>query len=204
MAVLEAETNGHDRSMRFAARSEEYGMSDGDALFAAILTHPAEDTPRLAYADWLDEHGDPDRAAACFQLQIEAARLPDGDARRADLEVAARLLVVAHLDAWLGPLRTLATNWLFVRGFPERLTVLHEVFLDHADEILAAAPVQSVFFLQGEAPTGWPARGDAAVGPRAGVELLARRPERKGRRSADRIAAPGRHAVAKPGVEPDS
>jgi uncharacterized protein (TIGR02996 family) len=120
-------------------------MSDRDALFSAILAHPAEDTPRLAFADWLDEHSDSDRAA-CIRLQIEASRLPDGDARRAELEETARLLVVAHLDAWLGPLRTLATNWLFVRGFPERLTVLHEVFLDHADEILAAAPVRAVFF----------------------------------------------------------
>ena len=33
------------------------------ALEAAIVAHADEDTPRLAYADWLDEHGDPDRAA---------------------------------------------------------------------------------------------------------------------------------------------
>lgn len=30
-------------------------MSDGDALLRAILAHPEEDTPRLVYADWLDE-----------------------------------------------------------------------------------------------------------------------------------------------------
>jgi uncharacterized protein (TIGR02996 family) len=30
-------------------------MTDADALLAAILAHPDEDTPRLAYADWLDE-----------------------------------------------------------------------------------------------------------------------------------------------------
>jgi uncharacterized protein (TIGR02996 family) len=33
------------------------------ALEAAIVAHAEEDTPRLAYADWLDENGDPDRAA---------------------------------------------------------------------------------------------------------------------------------------------
>ncbi|HEY1188921.1 MAG TPA: TIGR02996 domain-containing protein [Gemmata sp.] len=31
-------------------------MSDQDALLDAIREHPDEDTPRLAYADWLDEH----------------------------------------------------------------------------------------------------------------------------------------------------
>src|SRR5262249_13015338 len=31
--------------------------SDGDALFRAICEQPWEDTPRLAYADWLEETG---------------------------------------------------------------------------------------------------------------------------------------------------
>src|SRR5438105_456929 len=36
-------------------------MSEADALLAAICAHPDEDTPRLAFADWLDEHGAPAR-----------------------------------------------------------------------------------------------------------------------------------------------
>ena len=36
-------------------------MSDRDALLAAILANPAEDTPRLVYADWLQENGEPAR-----------------------------------------------------------------------------------------------------------------------------------------------
>jgi uncharacterized protein (TIGR02996 family) len=31
-------------------------MSDGTALLRSILTDPADDAPRLVYADWLDEH----------------------------------------------------------------------------------------------------------------------------------------------------
>jgi uncharacterized protein (TIGR02996 family) len=37
-------------------------MTDGDHLYRAILANPADDTLRLAYADWLDENGDPARA----------------------------------------------------------------------------------------------------------------------------------------------
>lgn len=37
--------------------------SDHDALLRAICENPREDTPRLAFADWLEEHGRPDRAA---------------------------------------------------------------------------------------------------------------------------------------------
>jgi uncharacterized protein (TIGR02996 family) len=32
------------------------------ALLAAVLASPGDDTPRLVYADWLDEHGRPERA----------------------------------------------------------------------------------------------------------------------------------------------
>ena len=46
-------------------------MSDGDALLAAICAQPEEDVPRLAYADWLDETGDP--ANARYARYIRAA-----------------------------------------------------------------------------------------------------------------------------------
>lgn len=38
-------------------------MTDEDALLAAICAKPLEDTPRLAYADWLDEHAAPNEPA---------------------------------------------------------------------------------------------------------------------------------------------
>lgn len=43
-------------------------MTDQVALLEAIRAHPRENTPRLMYADWLDEHGtcDRDRATAEF------------------------------------------------------------------------------------------------------------------------------------------
>lgn len=50
-------------------------MNDGDALLAAIRAHPDEDTPRLAYADWLDETGSPARARF-VRRQIEQADGP--------------------------------------------------------------------------------------------------------------------------------
>jgi uncharacterized protein (TIGR02996 family) len=53
-------------------------MNDRDALYAAILAHPDEDTPRLAYADWLEEHGDADHAAF-IRKQIELSKVPEWD-----------------------------------------------------------------------------------------------------------------------------
>ena len=37
-------------------------MGDDDAFLRAIADAPGDDAPRLVYADWLDEHGQPDRA----------------------------------------------------------------------------------------------------------------------------------------------
>jgi uncharacterized protein (TIGR02996 family) len=46
------------------------------ALLDAIIADPADDTVRLAYADWLEEHDLPNRAAF-IRVQVEAARSPE-------------------------------------------------------------------------------------------------------------------------------
>lgn len=48
-------------------------MSDEPALLRAIREHPDDDTPRLIYADWLDEHGQPGRAEF-IRVQCELSR----------------------------------------------------------------------------------------------------------------------------------
>ncbi len=53
-------------------------MSDESALLKAIIAHAEEDTPRLAYADWLDENGDPDRAEF-IRVQCRLADMPPND-----------------------------------------------------------------------------------------------------------------------------
>lgn len=37
-------------------------MTDRDALYRAIIANPAEDTPRFVFADWLEEHDEPEHA----------------------------------------------------------------------------------------------------------------------------------------------
>src|SRR5262245_34845244 len=54
-------------------------LSDRDALLAAIRANPEDDTPRLMFADWLDEQGDAASVtrAEFIRLQCELARLDD-------------------------------------------------------------------------------------------------------------------------------
>jgi uncharacterized protein (TIGR02996 family) len=96
-------------------------MSDEKALLAAIWEHPYEDTPRLVYADWLQEQGgDANTARAEFiRIQCERARLDeDAPESGALLEREARLLE-AHLNLWLAPLPPAVRLYgPFERGFP--------------------------------------------------------------------------------------
>jgi uncharacterized protein (TIGR02996 family) len=46
---------------------------EAEALLDAIFDHPADDTPRLVYADWLQEHGQ-ESCARFIRLQCAAAR----------------------------------------------------------------------------------------------------------------------------------
>jgi uncharacterized protein (TIGR02996 family) len=73
------------------------------ALWAAIRAHPDDDTPRLVYADWLQEHGDEPRAEF-IRIQIELAQLGHdrrkGRKRRPIIEPREKALLAAHRYEW--------------------------------------------------------------------------------------------------------
>jgi uncharacterized protein (TIGR02996 family) len=87
-------------------------MTDASALLAAVRADPADDAPRLVYADWLDEHGQPERAEF-IRVQCELARRDDPALRRREAE-----LVAAHHDNLAGPLAAPHLRFRFERGFP--------------------------------------------------------------------------------------
>ena len=49
-------------------------MTTPEAFIADIIAHPDDDSVRLIYADWLEEHDEPDRAEF-IRVQIELAEL---------------------------------------------------------------------------------------------------------------------------------
>jgi uncharacterized protein (TIGR02996 family) len=82
------------------------------ALLAACRSAPADDTPRLILADWLDENADdagisPDDARARAELirvQVDLARPTYHTAHVAMLRAAEARLLTAHVPDWLGDL----------------------------------------------------------------------------------------------------
>jgi uncharacterized protein (TIGR02996 family) len=125
-------------------------VTPDDAFLAAIIESP-DDTPRLLYADWLDDHGQADRAAF-IRVQLALACLPDHDPRREELEARERALLRRHERAWLGPLRKGVKKWKFRRGFVEDIEVEAGDFLAHGAALLALAPVRRVELHRGWGP----------------------------------------------------
>jgi uncharacterized protein (TIGR02996 family) len=124
-------------------------MTERQALVKAMLADPDDDLPRLVFADWLDENGDPDRAAF-NRLQVEGMR-QTGDDRERLLTEAATILD-RHYDDWLGPVSRFV--WIndhresrieqlrrqpFRRGMLFRLAVREDEFIRPETQDLLAA-----------------------------------------------------------------
>jgi uncharacterized protein (TIGR02996 family) len=108
-------------------------MTDRDALLAAITANPDEDTPRLVYADWLQEHDEADRAEFIrVQCRLEHVSRRSAEGKqlaKREKELQAKLF--GHLDA-LG-----FAALTFRRGFVGTVTagLLH--FRDNAAALTA-------------------------------------------------------------------
>src|SRR5262245_45873464 len=77
-------------------------MPDREAFVAAIAASPADDLPRLVFADWLDEHGDPDRAEF-IRTQIRWHHATDKEEQQR-LNSRAAALCHDQWPRWFGPL----------------------------------------------------------------------------------------------------
>jgi uncharacterized protein (TIGR02996 family) len=96
-----------------------------DALLNAVLADPDADAPRLVLADYLDEHGNPDRAEF-IRVQCELAGLDEADPRRPGLEDREHELLEAHeIDWFVGWQHTggAIREWEWHRGFLRSATV---------------------------------------------------------------------------------
>jgi uncharacterized protein (TIGR02996 family) len=115
-------------------------MNQEQAFVQAICEDPDDDAVRLIYADWLDEHGQPERAEF-IRVQVELARLPRWHRRWQECLAHQRHLLVG--DATGLPVIEHLGWGQFGRGFVEGVwTTSVKAFLRHAETIFAAAPVR--------------------------------------------------------------
>src|SRR6266508_240747 len=147
----------------------ERAMSEEDALLAAIYANPDDDTPRLVYADWLDEHDQPERAEF-IRAQIRLNEIhqtiprqdegelllhyglsraagfwhcPGDSAERRELAYRCRCLRDAHEANWLAPLQDLLhSEWVWSRGFLETVEVNADKLSTSAKMLFRLHPIR--------------------------------------------------------------
>src|SRR5215218_8501544 len=114
-------------------------MNDHDALLNAIGEHPEEDTPRLMYADWLEENGQPERADF-VRTQVEVAKPGLSAAERLPLVRKNVYYLNNHVPEWKAELPQVdGITWGdFNRGLIEQVLVASdEPLVRHARTIFA-------------------------------------------------------------------
>ncbi len=120
-------------------------MSEREAFMRAICDNPDDDTPRLVFADWLQENGEEDRAEF-IRAQVRFGELlrfgiPDTQGFGSH----ARELWLRYGTQWRGDLPQIAgITWhdAFFRGFPERATVTTDALLVAHADILNQVPIR--------------------------------------------------------------
>jgi uncharacterized protein (TIGR02996 family) len=78
-------------------------MSQDNAFLETIRANPDDDTPRMVYADWLEEQGETDRAEF-VRLECQLARLPEAATEFAPLHQRLWVLRRKLDSAWVARL----------------------------------------------------------------------------------------------------
>lgn len=115
-------------------------------LIEAIRNQLDDDLARLAFADWLEETGQPERAEL-IRVQIQKHGLPEDDDHAVDLQARAESLQARHERDWLGVWADRLVRWRFERGFLDSVTMHPEVFLGYGEELFRQHPVREVRFV---------------------------------------------------------
>jgi uncharacterized protein (TIGR02996 family) len=121
-------------------------MTDREALLRAVCENPEDDLPRLVFADWLEDHDEPERARF-IRVQVEFAQLArEGRGANPELRRIDREIWRGHGQRWRAELpRIQGVEWFseFFRGFVERVDVASDSLLvERETDILFAAPIQ--------------------------------------------------------------
>jgi uncharacterized protein (TIGR02996 family) len=118
-------------------------MTPDDAFLQAIIESPDDDSPRLIYADYLEEHGQPERAEL-VRVQCELARCEPWTQSHRALAGRGASLLEAHADSWAGPLGLNPYPANFRRGFVERDAFAPSRFLALAPRVFERTPLRQV------------------------------------------------------------
>jgi uncharacterized protein (TIGR02996 family) len=119
-------------------------MNEELGLLKDIIENPDDDTPRLRYADWLEGHGQPERAEL-IRGQVALASMSLSDPRHDQLGRRNSQLLYQHGDAWAAPFTGPGVREVhFNRGFVEKIEATATAFARRGAAWAAATPLREV------------------------------------------------------------
>jgi uncharacterized protein (TIGR02996 family) len=160
-SALEAAQAGFQAAERLWDRAYLAGLTivtdereDGAlaGLYQRVVAAPLDDTPRLAYAEAVQD-ADPERTEFIW-MQIEQRRLRRdrvSDERQLEISLRSAYLKADRSAEWAREVRTLVAGYQFYRGFVEAVWLDAATFLARAAELYERAPVLQLY-LSGAAP----------------------------------------------------
>jgi uncharacterized protein (TIGR02996 family) len=118
----------------------------------AILADPDDDSPRLIFADWLEEHGDPERAEF-IRTQIELDSIPYLDVRQFCARLRLESIIEKNIERWNSDLPEwarkvceTARHQSYRRGMPSVIHCEARDWLNQGNELIDKYPIDQVKF----------------------------------------------------------
>lgn len=117
-------------------------MNSHEGILKEIIANPDDDAPRLVYADWLEEQGDPDRAEF-VRIQLQMAIHESWQPEHAKLESQIASLLTKHEESWKKELGVKA-HLYYRRGTIEQLTLTAKALCKIDTDIFKTTPIKRV------------------------------------------------------------
>jgi uncharacterized protein (TIGR02996 family) len=153
---------------------EGKAITRDEAFLQAILEAPEDDTPRLVYADYLEERGDP--RGEFIRVQCALANESEDSPRLQQLRAREEELLEAHRAAWLAPLGLPERDCVFHRGFVDEVQLGLAEFVARGVELVSRTPLRRLRLAHSsnadEGHTGEAGRRLSACPALARLELL--------------------------------
>jgi uncharacterized protein (TIGR02996 family) len=119
-------------------------MPIADAFLSEICDSPEDDAPRLVFADWLEENGEPQRAEF-IRLQVRLAKMGEWEPERAELLDREWELLAVYKPRWWGgtdsALGQDRYHASFLRGFLAHVALSADVLLQGGERIFREDPI---------------------------------------------------------------
>ncbi len=117
---------------------------DEAALIKAVIENPDDDAPRLAYADWCDQRGDPRGRFIRVQLELAPIEYDQEKENRWPLKYESMALLEKHGHEWMPSQHPHIIKCKMHRGFVAGIDITATSFLNHFADMSALYPIQYV------------------------------------------------------------